>query len=63
MGVRYVVSEPDPPTWWAKNKAAVYAVLGLAAGFYLAGGGGGDAQPAPGPAPGPTVSTTPTATR
>ncbi|WP_331717681.1 hypothetical protein OG264_39640 (plasmid) [Streptomyces xanthophaeus] len=63
MGVRYVVSEPDPPTWWAKNKAAVYAVLGLAVGFYLAGGGGGDAQPAPGPVTGPTASTTPTATR
>lgn len=60
MGVKYVLSEPEPPTWWARNKAAVYAVVGLAVGFYLAGGGGQDAGPAPQPGPTPSASATPT---
>ncbi|MYW68545.1 hypothetical protein GTY65_31370 [Streptomyces sp. SID8379] len=54
MGVKYVLSEPLPPSWWAKNKAAVAAVAGLAIGFYLAGGcdaGSGSTPHHPSPSP------------
>lgn len=58
MGVRYLISEPDEPTWWQENKPVVYAVAGLAAGFWLASAGGhGDGTPA-GPGPSPSASVT-----
>jgi hypothetical protein len=58
VGVKYVLSEPTPPGWWAKNKALVYAVAGLVAGFWIAGGCDRDASPheRPGPSPSPSVS-------
>jgi hypothetical protein len=59
MGVKYVLSEPTPPGWWAKNKPVVYAIAGLAAGIYLAGGCDTDAAPAPSPSPRPSITTTP----
>lgn len=56
MGVKYVLSEPTPPGWWAKNKAIVCAVAGLAAGLYLAGGCDQEAAPAPSQTPITTTS-------
>ncbi|MFJ9846304.1 hypothetical protein ACIRYZ_38870 [Kitasatospora sp. NPDC101155] len=58
MGVRYLISEPDEPTWWQRHKPTVYAVVGLAAGAWLASAAGhGDGTPAgTGSSPTPTVT-------
>lgn len=57
MGVKYVLSEPSPPGWWARNKAVLYAVVGLVAGFWIAGGCDQDASPnGPSPSPSPSSS-------
>lgn len=58
MGVKYVLSEPTPPGWWAKHKAMVAAGAGLALGLYLAGGCDQKATPNPQPSPTPTVTST-----
>ncbi|MET9366082.1 hypothetical protein ABZX93_35000 [Streptomyces sp. NPDC006632] len=63
MGVKYVLSEPLPPSWWAKNKAVVAAVAGVALGLYFAGGCDDTATSCPNhPSPSPSVtqSRTPT---
>ncbi|MGP9023214.1 hypothetical protein ACT1U9_33020 (plasmid) [Streptomyces sp. BR1] len=57
MDVRYVVATPPPPKWWAKNKATVLCIVGLVAGFALAGGCGGDGSATPN-----TPATTPATT-
>lgn len=57
MGVRYVIVEPDPPGWWARNKFKAVVVLAVAAVLYLHGRENGPADgPQPGPAPTPSVS-------
>ncbi|MEV5440805.1 hypothetical protein AB0K80_33100 [Streptomyces sp. NPDC052682] len=58
MGVKYVLSEPTPPGWWAKNKVIVCSVASLLAGLYLAGGCDHQATPSPAPAPSPTATAT-----
>ncbi|TJZ41199.1 hypothetical protein FCH28_37570 [Streptomyces piniterrae] len=58
MGVKYVLSEPTPPGWWAKNKALVCSVASLLAGLYL--GGGCDQKASPAPSQTPTPSAPPT---
>ncbi|MEV5204902.1 hypothetical protein [Streptomyces sp. NPDC053720] len=62
MGVKYVLSDPAPPTWWAKNKVFVCSVVSLLAGFYLANGCDESATPAPVPTRTHTTSPAPTAT-
>lgn len=59
MGVKYVISDPPGPTWWARHKGAICVLVGLVGGFYLAGGCGTDASPA---GPHPTPSHTPSVT-
>lgn len=63
MGVRYVISDPEPeePTWWAKNKAIVCAGIGLAAGLWLAGACDhhGSATPDPATSTSPAATATP----
>ncbi|MFD5428510.1 hypothetical protein [Streptomyces sp. NPDC127084] len=58
MGVKYVLSEPTPPGWWARNKVLVCSVASLFAGLYLAGGCDNQASPAPHPTPTPAVTST-----
>ncbi|WP_374778665.1 hypothetical protein OG756_42190 (plasmid) [Streptomyces sp. NBC_01310] len=62
MGVKYVIVEPDPPGWWARNKATAIVVLAVAAVLYLHGrenGPAADPQPRPTPTPGVSRSATP----
>ncbi|MEV7602915.1 hypothetical protein AB0O91_36675 [Kitasatospora sp. NPDC089797] len=56
--MRYLISEPDPPTWWQKHRPTVCAVVGLAAGAWLASaaGHGGAAPAGPDPSPSSAVS-------
>jgi hypothetical protein len=59
MGVKYVLSEPEPPTWWTRNKMLAASVAFLVIGYWLAGGCEGDASPHPStPSPSPSVSRT-----
>jgi len=58
LGVRYLISEPDEPTWWEKNKPTVYAVVGLAAGLWLASAGGSNTGTPASPGPSPTATVT-----
>nr|WP_011265218.1 hypothetical protein [Streptomyces sp. F11]AAX51323.1 unknown [Streptomyces sp. F11] len=51
MGVKYVLTEPAPPGWWAKNKVIVCSVACLLIGFYIGGGNDGQAEPANTPTP------------
>lgn len=59
MGVKYVLSEPQKPGWWARNKAIVYLSVGLATGVWIAGGCD-NASPhgpsAPSHSPSPSIS-------
>ncbi|GGT78839.1 hypothetical protein ABT368_31840 [Streptomyces althioticus] len=58
MGVKYVIVEPDPPGWWARNKFKTVVVLAVAAVFYLHGRDGQPADnPQPRPTPNPSAST------
>ncbi|WBP92220.1 hypothetical protein O1G21_41020 (plasmid) [Kitasatospora cathayae] len=59
--MRYLISEPDEPTWWEKHKPTVYAVVGLAAGVWLASAGGhGNSAPAgTGTSPTPSITASP----
>ncbi|THA28251.1 hypothetical protein E4198_00100 [Streptomyces sp. RKND-216] len=56
MGVKYVISEPPGPTWWARNKVVITAVAALAAGIWI--GGQGDAATSDGPRPQPSPTAT-----
>jgi hypothetical protein len=61
LSVRYVISEPTPPTWWAKNKATVCCIAGLLAGLWLGGGlTGPQAAACPGSRPSPAATSGPT---
>ncbi|NEE36976.1 hypothetical protein G3M53_67710 [Streptomyces sp. SID7982] len=62
MGVKYVIVEPDPPGWWARNKFKTVVVLAVAAVVYLQGRDNGSAdgpQPRPTPSPSASVSRSP----
>lgn len=70
MPVRYVIADPEPPTWWARNKAWFCTVVGLLIGLYIGAGGTLTiTTPAPDrststratsrPTPGPTASELP----
>ena len=58
MGVKYVLSEPTPPTWWAKNKVIVCSVACLLVGIYIGTGNDGQAGPATTPTPAPSITST-----
>ena len=58
MGVKYVLSEPTPPTWWAKNKVIVCSVACLLVGLYIGNGNDGQAAPATTPTPVPSITPT-----
>lgn len=57
MGVKYVIVEPDPPGWWARNKVKAVVVLAVVAVAYLNGRENGSANgPQPRPTPSPSAS-------
>ena len=58
MGVKYVLTEPAPPGWWAKNKVIVCSVACLLIGLYIGGGNDGQEQPANTPTPTPSITPT-----
>ncbi|MCM2424274.1 hypothetical protein [Streptomyces sp. RKAG293] len=53
MGVKYLLTTPEPPTWWARYKTVVWGVVGLLIGLQLSGTHG--STPAPSPTPGATT--------
>jgi hypothetical protein len=55
VGVKYVIVEPDPPGWWARNKFKTVVVLAVVAVVYLQGRDHGTAD-GPQPRPAPTAS-------
>lgn len=58
MPTRLIVTDPEPPTWWALNKAAFCTVVGLLVGMWI--GAGCDSvlgiHPDPGTSATPVVS-------
>lgn len=56
MGVKYVIVEPDPPGWWARNRFKAVVVLAVVAVAYLNGRDGSASGPQPGPTPSPSAS-------
>ncbi|MBM7172900.1 hypothetical protein JQK87_31830 [Streptomyces sp. G44] len=46
--VEYVLSRPNPPSWWKRNRHLVLLLLGLIVGAWLVDDRGGTAAPAPG---------------
>ncbi|GAA1376699.1 hypothetical protein ACFPK5_00900 [Streptomyces beijiangensis] len=63
MGVKYVIVEPDPPSWWTRNQLKVVIVTAVVAVLYLRGaadqGTADGPQHRPTPTPGVSRSATP----
>ncbi|MCZ7430112.1 hypothetical protein [Streptomyces sp. WMMC1477] len=51
MGVKYVIAEPEPPTWWQQHRTKFIATATLLLGYWL---GSTVAPPADGAVPEPT---------
>lgn len=58
MGVKYVLVEPDPPSWWVRNKTKVVIACAVVAVLYLRDGNGAADDGPPRPTPTPSVSAT-----
>lgn len=46
LPVRYVLTDPAPPTWWKNNRHVVLLVVGLFVGGWLVDGHGDTSEPA-----------------
>lgn len=57
MGVKYVIAEPEPPTWWQQHRTKVIATTALLAGYWLGSTIAPPADARPEPNPTPTTGT------